>query len=123
MTNLEKIVEVFGNGGLDGVKVTPEWADKEYKEPIVISDYQALIGWLNKKNIRFAGTATRGLRIYDKNDEFYMLLTDFDMDKGKVYVEYKGLTGWKSIYDVKYQINEHNMTIMNKKFAELFKLP
>lgn len=129
MTNLEKFKEVFGDT-MGNVKVTDKWANAEYKGPANPTERDRFINWLDRKGSLIEYTKAEyhkgldgdGIYICHRGGEPLIRVSDFN--RKEVYIRWNGLTGWKTIDEVKKIIDnaiaeDHNRNF-NKMFEEMF---
>lgn len=104
MTNLDKYKEVFGDDWEDS-KVSDGWLCKTYNGPVKATDKDKFIAWLKREPlIRFDNYMDdeEFPRIYisDLTDHPILRVSNFD-NKGRVHVDYEGLSGTLCISHVK----------------------
>lgn len=104
MTNLDKYKEVFGDDWEDS-KVSDGWLLKTYNGPVKATDKDKFIAWLKREPlIRFDNymddEAFPRIYISDLTDKPILRVSGFD-NKGRVHVDYEGLSGTLCISHVK----------------------
>lgn len=102
MTNYEKFIEIFGetNGA---VRASEEWLGKEYVGPVSMTEREKFLEWLDEQIcIRYTtGCDTDYIYVKDDKDKPIIMVSDFDVKPGFVYIRIDGLCGWKAILEVK----------------------
>lgn len=123
MTNLEKFREVFGDV-MGDVQATKDWAEAEYKGPAHPTEYDRFIHWLgDHKNKLKWKTETLGeeAAIYIHHYDGTPIIRVSSEFWGKtVYIRYDGLTGYKSLDEVKEIIEREIKEEEKTYFDDLF---
>lgn len=118
MTNHEKFIEIFGETGED-VKAAPSWLAKEYNGPVVITERNKFIKWLDTLHyIKYEIARNNCIYITDRKGNAIMRVSGLDdpqiVDGEKcAYIRWGGLVGYKSIDGVKDIIVEHERKEIN----------
>lgn len=121
MTNHEKFMEIFGDTG-EEVKATVKWLGKEYKGPVHMTEKEKFLEWLDEQIcIRYTtGCDTDYIYVKDDKDKPIIMVSDFDVKPGFVYIRIDGLCGWKAILEVKEIIRKVSRERLDDNFDYLW---
>lgn len=112
MTNYEKFREIFGETAGE-VKCSPSWLAMEYKGPVVLTERNKFITWLNTlRFVKYEIAKNNCIYITDRKGNAIMRVSDLDnptiIDGKKcAFIRWDGLTGYKAIDDIKEIITRH----------------
>lgn len=118
MTNYEKFREIFGETACE-VKCSPSWLAMEYKGPVVLTERNKFITWLNTlRFVKYEIAKNNCIYITDRKGNAIMRVSGLDdpqmVDGEKcAYIRWGGLVGYKSIDGVKDIIVEHERKEIN----------
>ena len=102
MTNHEKFLEVFGYVDDGDFIARPSWLGKEYKGPAEVPEHVEFKKWLfSRRGICAEVNNNSVYMITNPTKTTYLRISDFGAKPGLAYVRWDGLTGWKSIKDIK----------------------